>query len=310
MGSIELNVKNADTWQEGRNARYVRDIDNRMADSDIRAIADRAIKDARPTVGERLREGAGQIGERAGRLVENFRRHEEEKREAWEIFRDKISQHYLVVRESDNRIGLYEPAGKTPAITIDKNRISTSAESGVAITDSVKLAVTRGWTSLKVDGTAAYKDAVWLEAKKYDLKVAHKPSPLVRAEFERWRENNDLKPLPDRSDAPLARKTQTPASPAAEPKRDLGAQFLKMSAEQRLADPQLRNAELSARAARERAAQRFGADDPKLKVAIASVDKLVSDQLRRGHNFSTPKIVPQPVRAPKPEKQKFDRPRL
>jgi hypothetical protein len=53
----------------------------------------------------------------------------------------------------------------------------------------------------------------------------------------------------------------------------------------------LHNAELSARAARDLASQRFGKDDGHLKIAYARVEKLVSDQLRRGHQFSTAKAV-------------------
>jgi hypothetical protein len=308
MGSIELNVKDPDAWQKGRNDAYVGELDSRLANLDVRAIADRAIKEARPGLGERLREGASKV-------AETLRRDEERGREAWEVFGEKISRHYLVVREDDRRVGLYEPAGKTPAIVIDKHKISTPHESGVAIADSVKLAVDRGWTSIKLDGTQAFKDAVWLEAKKYDLKVGHAPSPVVRAEFERWRETNEVRPLPSNAPgaaAPTpAQQAKAPATPAPEPKRDLAKDFLAKTAEQRLADPLLRNAELSARAARDLASSRFGKDVGRLKVAFASVDKLVSDQLRRGHQFSTPKIVPHAGTPPKPDnKQKFERPRM
>ena len=315
MGSIELNVKNADAWQNGRNERYVSDIDNRLADIDVRSIADRAINDATPGIGERFRKGVAQVGEGAKRVAVSLRSDQEKQREAWEVFGEKISRHYLVVRENDHRVGLYEPASKAPTITIDKNKISTSHESGAAIADSVKLAVDRGWASLKVDGTTAYRDAVWLEAKKYDLKVGHKPSPLVRAEFDRWRETNDIRPLTEKGGhqaEPNRSNPQQPPAPDASgvEKRDLGREFLSKSAEQRLADPALRNAELSARAARDLASQRFGANDPKLKIAFASVDKMVSDQLRHGHQFSTPKVVQQ-IRVAKPDnKQQFDRPRI
>ena len=221
------------------------------------------------------------------------------------------------MREDDRRVGLYEPAGKTPAIVIDKHKISTTHESGVAIADAVKLAVDRGWKSIKLEGTQAFKDAVWLEAKKYDLKVGHAPSPVVRAEFERWRETNEIRSLPSNAPGPGApnpapgQQTKTPAAPAPEPKRDLARDFLAKTAEQRLADPLLRNAELSARAARDLASTRFGKDDGRLKVAFASVDKLVSEQLRRGHQFSTPKVVQHSKPAPKPDnKHRIERPRI
>ncbi|MEO5598874.1 MAG: LPD7 domain-containing protein [Novosphingobium sp.] len=311
MGSIELNVKSPDGWQNGRNEAYVGDLDNRLADLDVRAIADRAIKDAKPGIGERLREGATKV-------AEALRRDDEKRREAWEVFGEKISKHYLVVREDDKRVGLYEPAGKTPAIVIDKHKISTAHESGAAIADSVKLAVDRGWSSIKLEGTQVYKDAVWLEAKKYDLKVGHNPSPLVRAELERWRATNEFRPLPDKGANPVvpilppAKQVQTKMA-AIDPdqKRDLGREFLNKTADQRLADPLLRNAELSARAARDLALNRFGKDDGRLKIAFASVDKLVSDQLRRGHQFSTPAMVPHISTTPKSlDPHRFERPRL
>ena len=311
MGSIELNVKNPDGWQRGRNDAYVGDLDNRLAALDVRSIADRAIRDARPGIGERLREGVS-------KAAETVRRDEEKRREAWEVFGEKISRHYLVVREDDKRVGLYEPASKTPAITIDKHKISTVHESGAAIVDSVKLAVDRGWTSIKLDGTQAFKNAVWLEAKKYDLKVGHAPSPVTRAEFEKWRETNEVRPLPTAmapspspTGDPTGKTTARPEPTPTEPERDLGREFLAKTGEQRLADPLLRNAELSARAARDLASQRFARDDGKLKVAFASVDTLVSDQLRNGHQFSTPKLAQQIQTSPKTEtKQKFERPRL
>jgi hypothetical protein len=311
VGTIELNVKNPDGWQKGRNDAYVGELDNKLADLDVRSIADRAIRDAKPGIGERFREGAAKV-------AETLRKDDEKRREAWEIFGEKISKHYLVVRE-DKRVGLYEPTSKTAAIVIDRHKISTPHESGAAIADAVKLAVDRGWTSIKLDGSAAFKDAVWLEAKKYDLKVGHAPSPIVRAEFERWRETNALRPLPatisDPAVAPSGPTPQvkTPATTSApEQTRDLGRDFISKTAEQRLSDPLLRNAELSARAARDLAAQRFGHDDGRLKVAYASVDKLISDQLRRGHQFSTPKVAQQIRATPKPyaDPHKFERHRI
>jgi hypothetical protein len=303
MGSIELNVKDSDGWKGGRNETYVRDIEGRIADLDIRAIADKAIKEARPGVAERLAEGAA-------RAVENLRRTDERRRGAAEVFGEVLADRYLVAHEADRRIGLYEPSSRTPALTVDKKAITTPHESGVVIQDAVKLAMDRGWTSLKVEGTQAFKDAVWLEAKKYDLKVGHAPSPVTRAEFDRWRETNDLRPIPQRGDPASAAKTAEPvkvANPVPDAKRDLGKEYLAKTADQRLADPLLRNAEMSARAARDLAAQRFSTEDPKLRIAIAKVDQMVSAQLSRGHQFSTPRVA-QP--AEHAAKQQFSRPQL
>ena len=91
-------------------------------------------------------------------------------------------------------------------------------------------------------------------------------------------------------------------------KRDLAKDFIGKSSERRLNDPALRNAEPTAQAARKRATEEFGANDPKLKVALARVDQIVSDQLNRGHMFSTPKVVTKIIDTPKPDnKPRFHR---
>lgn len=305
MGTIELNVKDSTAWKGGRNETYLRDIEGRLADFNIEAIAEKAIRGSRQGIAER-------VAESTTRAVENLRRTDERRREAAEVFGEMLAHRYLVAQEADRKVGLYEPSSKTPAITVDRKSISTVHEGGIVIEDAVKLAMDRGWTSLKVEGTQAFKDAVWLEAKKYDLKVGHAPSPVVRAELGRWRETNELRPVPQRqAAAPQLNATQpvTPTTPSPEAKRDLGKDYLAKTIDQRLADPMLRNAELSARAARDLASQRFGAEDPKLKIAIAKVDQMVSAQLSRGHQFSTPRVGPPP--SPSPDvRQKFDRPRL
>lgn len=309
MGSIELNVKDSDGWQQGRNPAYVRKVEEKLASLDANSIADKAIKDARPSAGERLKGSITSAAEavRDG-LAERPRRQPE--RDAGEVFGETIRKNYLVVREN-GAVGLYEPSAKAPTITLDAKYISTKHEKGAAIEDSVKLALDRGWTSLKVNGTQDYKDAVWLEAKKYDLKVAHAPSPVVRAEFERWRETNELRPLPQRSgiENPAGPKSsQAPGVPSTpdKPQRDLANDYLKATAQQRLQDPQLRNAELSARAAREIATQKFGADNPKLSIALANVDKIVSDRLRTGHTFSAPVQTPSVPKMTPPAKPKHE----
>lgn len=320
MGSIELNVKDSDAWQGGRNAGYVRKVEEKMAALDAGSIADKAMKDARPSAGERIKESiSGAAGAVRDGVADRMRQRERDReRDAGEIFGEVIRKNYLVVHEN-GKVRLYEPSAKEPTITFDAKKISTTHDKGAAIEDSVKLALDRGWTSLKVSGTDEFKDAVWLEAKKYDLKVGHKPSPLVRAEFERWRETNELRPIPQRSgiESPTNQQGQSPSpAPAAPEKaqRDLAADYLKSTAQQRLSDPQLRNAELSARAAREIATQKFGAENPKLPIALANVDKIVSDRLRTGHTFSAPSIAAPTPKIPTLSRPKHehrpDRPRM
>jgi len=69
MGSIELNVKDSDGWQSGRNAGYVRKVEEKLASLEANSIADRAIKDARPGAGERIKES---ISNAAGAVREGF----------------------------------------------------------------------------------------------------------------------------------------------------------------------------------------------------------------------------------------------
>lgn len=315
MGSIELNVKDAEGWHGGRNDAYMRAIEGKMGALDAKDIADRAIEGARPSVTDRAREALGQMADSAQRVTARFRQETEKQREAAEVFGESVTKRYLVVNEERNKVALYEQGSKTPAITIDKHKISTQHDGGVAVQDAVKLAIDRGWTSLKIEGTQEFKDAVWLEAKKYDLKVGHKPSDVVRAEFDKWRESNELRPLPASSiDKPAQRQAesqQRPSSAEEAPQRDLAREFVSKTPEQRLKDPDLRNAELTAQAAKRLAGEKFGVNDPRLKVALAKVDKLVSDQLGQGHKFTTPKMVTQTIAQPKPEnKQQFDRPRI
>lgn len=92
----------------------------------------------------------------------------------------------------------------------------------------------------------------------------------------------------------------TPTSP------DPAAAYLAKTPEQRLADPALRNAELTARSARTLAHERFSNDPAKLDAAYAKVDQLIATKLREGHTFRDPtispaRIAPDPAPSPKPK---------
>ncbi|MDE2562819.1 MAG: hypothetical protein KGL48_11295 [Sphingomonadales bacterium] len=323
MGSISINLKNPDAWEGGRNARFIEDLAGRIGAADARSIADLAIKEATP-VGGTLRDGVAQQARKVREFAESAigarrdeRRGSARSEELKALLGEEIARRYLVAEESPGRVALYETSDKPPVIRLEKNRISTEHERGAAISDSVKLAIERGWRSLKLEGTQDYRDAVWLEAKKYDLKVGHKPSPAVRAEFDRWRHTNELIPLPVRASvAKSAQPQQAVPAQASDEKANLGREFLRLTAEQRIGDPRLRNAELTARAARDLARQRFDANDPKLKIALASIDRMISQRLNRGHRFSMPQVLTQKLpshsstRSQPSVPGKFDRPRI
>jgi hypothetical protein len=87
---------------------------------------------------------------------------------------------------------------------------------------------------------------------------------------------------------------------------DPASSYLAKTPEQRLADPALRNAELTAQPARALAQERFSNDPTKLDAAYAKVDQLIAAKLREGHTFrdpsiSTGRVSPDPAPSQKPK---------
>jgi predicted transcriptional regulator len=208
---------------------------------------------------------------------------------------DALKRRYAVHISPDGRtIELFEMGAKTPAIVLDAKSISTKHDNGAVIADIVSLARDRGWQSLKIAGTPEFKDAVWLEARKAGLVVQHEPSNAIRAAFAKWdqdRPANQLQPA-----APSHTEERAP-------RRDekLAQLFADRTAEQRLADPRLRNAQLELmigfRTA-EKELKRPIAEMPEVAKALTAA---IREQLAQGRVFDVPFVKPEAQkRAPRP----------
>ena len=181
-------------------------------------------------------------------------------------------------------IELFEAGAKAPAITLDAKSISTKYNEGAVIADIILLARDRGWQTLKLSGTAEFKDAVWLEASKAGLVTQYEPSSAVRAAFAKW----------DQDRAPNQVQQASPSS-AQGPRRDdgLAQAFSSMSAEERLADPRLRNAQLELMVGirtAERELKRPFAEMPEVAQALTAA---IREQLVQGRRFDAPFVGPE-----------------
>ena len=151
---------------------------------------------------------------------------------------DALKRRYAVhVSRDGQTIELFEAGAKAAAITLDAKSIRTSHNEGVAISDIILLARDRGWQALKVSGTAEFKDAVWLEASKAGLSVQHDPSSAARAALAKWDQERPANQI--QQDGSARTREQ-----GAQRGDELAQAFAAKSAEERLADPRLRNAQL------------------------------------------------------------------
>lgn len=211
-----------------------------------------------------------------------------------EALPDALKRRYAAHVSRDGRtIELFEAGARTPAITLDAKSITTKHNEGAVITDIILLARDRGWQSLKVSGTAEFKDAVWLEASKAGLVAQHEPSSAMRAAFVKW---DQERPANEIQQAARTRGQEQA------PRRDegLAQAFAAKSAEERLADPRLRNAQLELmigiRTA-EKELKRPIAQMPEVAQALAAA---IREQLAQGRMFDAPFVIPEaPTRGAK-----------
>jgi hypothetical protein len=207
---------------------------------------------------------------------------------------DVLKRRYAVHVSRDGRmIELFEAGAKAPAITLDAKSISTKHNEGAVIADIILLARDRGWQTLKLSGTAEFKDAVWLEASKAGLVAQHEPSSAMRAAFVKW---DQERPANEIQQAARTRGQEQA------PRRDegLAQAFAAKSAEERLADPRLRNAQLELmigiRTA-EKELKRPIAQMPEVAQALAAA---IREQLAQGRMFDAPFVIPEaPTRGAK-----------
>jgi hypothetical protein len=209
---------------------------------------------------------------------------------------ESLRRRYAVHVSDDRRtIELFEAGAKTAAITLDAKSISTSHNEGAVIADIILLARDRGWQSLKVAGTAEFKDAVWLEARKAGLVAQHEPSSAVKAALEKWERER-----------PANQIQQAPApSSDASPRDELARAFAAKSPEQRLADPRFRNAQLELMIGIRTAEKELARPIAEMPEVAKALTAAVREQLANGKVFDAPFVRPSmpkavPRQAPKP----------
>lgn len=205
---------------------------------------------------------------------------------------NRVKARYTVVATNQGKkVELYEQGIDKPAISLDAKSISTTADRGAVVQDVVTLARDRGWQTLKVSGSATFKDEVWLEASKQGIKAAHEPSPRMQAEFDKWKQlqpgNTVADARPDAPGAPLR-------------KEDLGQLFTRLSPQERLADPRFQNAQLELAVTNRVAERETGnrlAQMPEVERALVG---LIAAQLSNGKVFDTPHVKPAELAQPAP----------
>ena len=259
-----------------------------------RQIASLAAASAEPGDGIAAKDAGAGLWSRLRSLAERRRADNEphnQPADPAEDLPEALRRRYGVhVSEDRKTIQLFENGMSTPAITLDDRAISTPHNNGAVIADVVLLARDRGWQSLKVSGTAEFKDAVWLEAAKQGLSVGHDASPAARAAFEKWdreRPNNEVQEAgPPSGQGPSRRQGA-----------ELAAAFMQKSAEERLADPRLRNAQLELMVGirtAEKELRKPIAEMPDVALALTAA---VREQLVQGKVFDAPFVKPSQPRA-------------
>ena len=212
---------------------------------------------------------------------------------------ESLRRRYAIHVSDDRKtIELFEAGAKAPAITLDAKSISTPHDEGVVIADIIVLARDRGWQSLKVAGSAEFKDAVWFEASKAGLVAQHEPSSAVKAALAKWE-----------AERPQNEIQQAPSSPsqATSAGKDLARAFAEKSPEERLADPRLRNAQLELMVGirtAEKELKRPIAEMPDVAKALTAA---VRQQLESGRAFDAPFVKPSP---PKPVLREVAKPKI
>ncbi len=101
---------------------------------------------------------------------------------------DSIARSYYVEEQRGERRYYEDYQRKTLAIRADTSAISTRREDLNTVRAMLTLAEARGWSELKVSGSAAFRREAWIEAEARGLAVVgYKPSDPDRQEAERRR---------------------------------------------------------------------------------------------------------------------------
>lgn len=191
------------------------------------------------------------------------------------------------VSDDQRKIELFETGAKAAAITLDSRSISTPHNEGAVIAHVVALARDRGWQTLKVDGTAEFKEVIWLEATKVGLAVTHQPSPATLAAYEKWNR--------ERPENRAQRAPRQGTEAQQQGREDLGTLFAARSPEERLADPRLRNAHLELVAGIRTAEKELGRSIGELPEVRRALTAAVGQRLSSGKVFEAPFLTPDRV---------------
>ena len=234
---------------------------------------------------------------------------------------DRIAKHYLLVANDKSKVReYYEPNGKTPAFVDNGLALTTTSDSPQVLRDMIAVAQHRGWQTITVIGTSAFKQAAWQEAQRQGLTVkGFKPSPLDVARVDRLCQDGDARASLVKSGA--ERKSRRGKVGAGEPSnaesvaeispeivalndrtRALAKKWRDAPAEVRAADPELKNAQsryVTVLAGINRFAKEqphlFNEDNATLKsTLIDRARETIGNEIARGRVFE-----PQTVIAPK-----------
>ena len=101
---------------------------------------------------------------------------------------ESIARSYYVEQQRGERRYYEDYQRKTLAIRADTSAISSRREDLNTVRAMLTLAEARGWSEVKVSGTAAFRREAWIEAEARGLAVVgYKPSDPDRQEAERRR---------------------------------------------------------------------------------------------------------------------------
>ena len=130
---------------------------------------------------------------------------------------EAISRAYYVEDKGRERRYFDDYQRKNLSIRADDSSISTKKEDLVTIRAMLTMVEARGWSEVKVSGTADFKRETWIEAQARGIAAqGYKASDIDRQEADRRRAERGLAPVQagPKQDVNEVRTVTTPAGPA------------------------------------------------------------------------------------------------
>jgi hypothetical protein len=121
---------------------------------------------------------------------------------------ESVSKRFLKVD------GEYFFSDRSPAFVDHGAKLATRGEHPEVVRALVEIAKERGWDSVTVKGSEAFRLAAWIEAAKNGMQVAgYKPTELDLAQLKQREPNNSIQPSPVRDQGaarpiPLAKSAE------------------------------------------------------------------------------------------------------